>query len=593
MADITQQLIGSKLYPRTAAEISAGVTPVDFAMPPGKPERFGATGTGSSDDSTAVRNEALAVMAGDPSLRLTSRRFYNLASWSALNTTGPLRIEARGATVVGPATPAVFARPSTVVELSGGHYEDFTGLLHRNVATESGAVDGLRVADVSTDAIAGSGVFLSVPTTRYRVQGCDFANHTAGYPVVIGRNIAAEQDTWSKGWVWQNTFTGIAAVGDLNGVLLYGYDTGIIGNYLDDLSNSGGELAGIYTKCRANTVAFNVVRNLMAAGATSQGINIKGSVKGETSTPQGYATRVIGNHVENVVANGGANGGYHIRLQIDETLAIGNTVYDPVGGSALIVDGAGTPGSNVIVANNIARHDDNVAVSVGVRVSAETDRVLVAGNVLDGFGAGVRVASVNPAQRVLAINNNLIKGFGSGSVGVVVRRDDAISRLDVINNHVDAAQNGISFPASGTGTLADVRILDNNFENCTVPINGILPADIQIRHCHKVATSGATTLTALALELPDDSAFAVELRAVAVLAGGGNRAMYHREALVYRNGGDATLQGAVQDIGTPQESDSNWNATIDTSGNFVRVRVTGGASQDVSWKLEVNVIGMG
>lgn len=48
--------IGSLLYPRTAAEIAAGVTPTYYYYPPYNLKRYGAVGDGTTDDATAVTN---------------------------------------------------------------------------------------------------------------------------------------------------------------------------------------------------------------------------------------------------------------------------------------------------------------------------------------------------------------------------------------------------------------------------------------------------------------------------------------------------------------------------------------------------------
>lgn len=54
-AVLTQAFIGSILYPRTAAEIAAGVTPVNFSYAPNNVKRYGAIGNGSTDDTAAIR----------------------------------------------------------------------------------------------------------------------------------------------------------------------------------------------------------------------------------------------------------------------------------------------------------------------------------------------------------------------------------------------------------------------------------------------------------------------------------------------------------------------------------------------------------
>jgi hypothetical protein len=58
-ADLTQQVIGLILYPRTAVEIAAGVTPTNYWYPPGNVLRYGADATGTADSTTAFNSAIL------------------------------------------------------------------------------------------------------------------------------------------------------------------------------------------------------------------------------------------------------------------------------------------------------------------------------------------------------------------------------------------------------------------------------------------------------------------------------------------------------------------------------------------------------
>jgi hypothetical protein len=53
-ASLTQQILGQIIYPRTAAEIAAAITPTSYIYPPGNVLRYGADPTGSADSSTAT-----------------------------------------------------------------------------------------------------------------------------------------------------------------------------------------------------------------------------------------------------------------------------------------------------------------------------------------------------------------------------------------------------------------------------------------------------------------------------------------------------------------------------------------------------------
>ena len=52
-----------------------------------------------------------------------------------------------------------------------------------------------------------------------------------------------------------------------------------------------------------------------------------------------------------------------------------------------------------------------------------------------------------------------------------------------------------------------------------------------------------------------------------------------------RSGGGAIVLGPVDTLYTRESSGAGpWKATIDTSGNDVRIRVTGAAATTINWK---------
>jgi hypothetical protein len=63
VTNVSRSQAGRALYPQTAAEIAAGVAPTDYAYEPGDVRRYGFTGDGSTDNTTAFQN-ALSANAG-------------------------------------------------------------------------------------------------------------------------------------------------------------------------------------------------------------------------------------------------------------------------------------------------------------------------------------------------------------------------------------------------------------------------------------------------------------------------------------------------------------------------------------------------
>jgi hypothetical protein len=63
LADLTQAIIGQILYPRTAAEITAGVTPSFYYYPPYDYRRYGAVADGTTDNTTLIVNTNAAFGA--------------------------------------------------------------------------------------------------------------------------------------------------------------------------------------------------------------------------------------------------------------------------------------------------------------------------------------------------------------------------------------------------------------------------------------------------------------------------------------------------------------------------------------------------
>jgi hypothetical protein len=103
-----------------------------------------------------------------------------------------------------------------------------------------------------------------------------------------------------------------------------------------------------------------------------------------------------------------------------------------------------------------------------------------------------------------------------------------------------------------------------------------------------VQTTDATVTTCGDVTLEDTAAYYIETTVIGRETDGTNRNLYHLEGLFYREGGNATQQGATTSI-TTVESDGAWACVFDVSTNDVRVRVTGAAAT-IDWKTTIKYI---
>ena len=102
----------------------------------------------------------------------------------------------------------------------------------------------------------------------------------------------------------------------------------------------------------------------------------------------------------------------------------------------------------------------------------------------------------------------------------------------------------------------------------------------------RAATTDATVTTVQTITITASNSYLIESRIVARRTGGvsgtaDDGAVYIRRALVTTKAGTVTIS-AVQD-GLTQEDQAGWDATFTVSGASILVRVTGAASNNITW----------
>lgn len=104
-----------------------------------------------------------------------------------------------------------------------------------------------------------------------------------------------------------------------------------------------------------------------------------------------------------------------------------------------------------------------------------------------------------------------------------------------------------------------------------------------------IQTTDATQTTIDSVTLEDDSVCIVRIHVTAIEDDGSNRGTYIYTGTIYRNGGGATIQGAVTTDHTAF-SIGSWSVDITVSGNDVRASVTGAISTTINWQCTIQVM---
>jgi hypothetical protein len=448
---------------------------------PVNPHDYGAIGDGVADDTVAMRAAMDAAVANGLTLSLRMGATYLLSTWTPYTPAGRLNIVGEavsGATgntsLRGPASTVVFLSPSTNFEIKNVVFDRWTSAISRS-EVESGSFDYVVVEKCRFTNCTSNVIAIQRPIANYRIIDNEFENCTGtvgstAYGILIGANTYADQDTWQEGWISRNRFKTMSATGtrSLAAVLAYGRRLTVSDNKIDNLAQSGtGEAWGIYTKSRYSQVYGNFVNNVTAAGSGDiVGINIKGTTRPVTSSPQGFSVAVWGNQVTNigVVASSGTG----IRAQTDDVLINGNIVENCRGG---ITSDETSAYRNVRIQNNLVRYASVVSGTIGVILEGAGTNVVADGNTVVNASAGT-ILRTGPSGTMQdgQVINNIYNGCDAGIVFDAFA-GCTLDRPVFDNNVVDSGTYGILFNGSA-GTVSNIRLRNNDFARATNPVTG-------------------------------------------------------------------------------------------------------------------------
>lgn len=177
---------------------------------------------------------------------------------------------------------------------------------------------------------------------------------------------------------------------------------------------------------------------------------------------------------------------------------------------------------------------------------------------------------------------NLVLGGGSTSPVLGAATADMVAMAAIDNGagnrelQVQPEAGGIL--AFGNNKLRRVRSSTQDVEQFTATVN----------------TTDATVTTLTTIAISASYTYLIDAIVVARRTGGASGtaddgASYHRRATYTTKAGTVTLMGSVQTIGTDAEDQAGWDVTLDISTTNVRARVTGAASNNITWSGDITV----
>lgn len=252
----------------------------------------------------------------------------------------------------------------------------------------------------------------------------------------------------------------------------------------------------------------------------------------------------------NVIYGGGkgsAGGSSGITLQNDSRLVATHNYIHDVGLHGIIVSGTSNTMEDIRVCDNMIENINSKSNAAGacVYVQGTVNRVTVSRNY--GFNS-----SGSSSKYFLYIDNAAV-----------------ITDLVVEDNDVYGMGTSEYHFGTGGATISRFRI--------RIPMR---------RH----QTDDANQDTVFAFPLPDNSACLLKLWAVGIKSDGTKRAAYERRALIYRDGGGATIEGGSQTSLFSQETDADYDASISVTGNLMVVLIRGDTGDTVNWVYTVEAM---
>jgi len=393
---------------------------------------------------------------------------------------------------------------------------------------------------------------------------------TNSYATISGglNNLASGTYTVVNGGQNNDATAGYAIVGGgLSNVSSASY-TVISGGQSNTISGAGSSYSGIGSGA-SNTIS------------STTGITGYGYIAGGQSNQIANTATDVDGLLNHCFIGGG------LQNTITASGTIFNSLYHSIlGGFSHSITSAATRTANTIAGGeNHTISAANHATIVGGRDNTVTsgNYNVIAGGYLNDITGGSNGA-------ILAGQSNDITGGTYGAIIAGLQSAITAGNYSLAGGYKAACAHGgnLLWSDSRNNTGASMEVDQAHFNVANgLRVSHTVEEDGFVLKVGEQATTDATPTTVYTETLVDNSAMLITARVVAMEGDGSDRATWIVNALVYRDGGGATIEGAVDAQLSRLSAGAtagSWACTIGVSSNDVQVQVTGEAATTIRWR---------
>jgi len=480
---------------------------------------WGATGDGTTDDTTAVSNAITDAAAGQFALYFP-KGTYDVPTLTAAGVSPNARMKIYGdgkhlSIIQGGGTSSfnfwnlqeslecadlgftnferVFtldAINSTVdlIEIRNCRFEAIKSVMKWTATVDASAlIETFRFVDNVIDTTDAWAVELWGKCDASIVRGNYFQDITRG-AIQLGNDsvTSGEAAFWNNVIVTENNIENVTedSVGAHYGIRVNAKYVNVTNNTINGVTSgtdTSSEAHGIYCKFHEGTISFNTISGVVNGNpatttVNADGIRLKGSPRSTAGAgTYGYSRSCIGNTIDcgGIQAAGGifvASGG--------EILCTGN-IIDNVGEDGFGFHGNALDSNNSQIVHNIVRGSNTTPEtnSSGVIWNGSGHNVVIHGNTIRNIEYGVAYTPAETSggdpSRGIDISHNQIYNCTEQGIRFVLTTV-TVDGASIVDNQIFGSSG--TYGINVSGTIANFRVSGNLIDGFTTARNG-LPAD--------------------------------------------------------------------------------------------------------------------